>query len=65
MTMNNYFNTMHALAEQVMTLLAIGIDVDPTIFKNSLTETLSVLRLLHYSSEVFDCLLYTSDAADE
>lgn len=52
--MNNYFNTMLALAERVMTLVAKGDDVDPNVFISSLSESLSGTRLLHYSSEVFN-----------
>ena len=54
MTMTNYFNKMVTLAERIMVLLASDNDVDPTIFTKSFSESMSVLRLLHNSPEVFD-----------
>lgn len=50
--MTDYFNMMHTLAERVMTLLEFSVGVEPSCFKGRYSESLSTLRLLHYSSEV-------------
>ena len=51
-TMTDYYNTMNALAERVTFLLAKSVGADPSCFSGGFSESLSVLRLIHYSSEV-------------
>ncbi|CAN0111607.1 unnamed protein product [Scytosiphon promiscuus] len=53
-TMQEHFARMHTLAERLAGLLAVGVSLSPSVFDNCFTESLSALRLLHYSAEVSD-----------
>ncbi|CAN0444839.1 unnamed protein product, partial [Scytosiphon promiscuus] len=50
--MQEHFARMHSLAERLAGLLAVGVGLSPSVFDNCFTESLSALRLLHYSAEV-------------
>ena len=51
--MKEYFETMHALAGRVTDHLAASVGVDPAVVKGCFSESVSALRLFHYSSEVW------------
>lgn len=50
--MRDYFDRMYNLGMRLSGLLASGMGMDPSFFDGCFSETLSALRLLHYSSEV-------------
>lgn len=50
--MIDYYNTMNALSERVMVLIALSVGADPSFFKGHFSESLSAVHLIHYSSEV-------------
>ena len=50
--MQDYHGRMQALGVRLSGLLATGLGLGPDFFEGSFSEPMSVLRLLHYSSEV-------------
>lgn len=50
--MQDYYNRMHAMEIRLSGLLSIGLGLDPAFFEDCFSESMSALRLLHYSSEV-------------
>ncbi|CAM9447850.1 unnamed protein product [Laminaria digitata] len=50
--MQDYFDRMHAMGIRLSGLLSIGLGLDPAFFEGFFSESMSALRLLHYSSEV-------------
>lgn len=51
-TMQDYYNRMHAMGIRASGLLSTGLGLDPSFFEGCFSESMSALRLLHYSSEV-------------
>lgn len=51
-TMQDYYNRMHAMEIRLSGLLSTGLELDPDFFEDCFSESMSALRLLHYSSEV-------------
>ena len=43
-----YYREMHALARDVLVVLAQTLDLDPEYFKGFTTDAVATLRLLHY-----------------
>ena len=54
-TMQDYYNRMHAMGIRLSGLLSTGLGLDPAFFERCFSESMSALRLLHYSSEVGKC----------
>ncbi|CAN0317109.1 unnamed protein product, partial [Ascophyllum nodosum] len=50
--MKEYLETIHALAGRVTDHLAASVGVDPAVVKGCFSDSMSALRLIHYSSEV-------------
>ena len=53
--MQDYYNRMHAMVVKVCEVLSDGLGVDPAFFVGCISESMSVLRQIHYSSEVGQC----------
>ena len=51
--MKEYLETIHALAGRVTDHLAASVGVDPAVVKGCFSDSMSALRLIHYSSEVW------------
>lgn len=57
-TMTDYFDRMNALGIRLTRLLAVGLGMDPYSFEGYFSKSMSALRLLHYSAEVYATLLF-------
>ena len=53
--MQDYYNRMHAMVVKVCEVLSDGLGVDPAFFVGCISESMSALRQIHYSSEVGPC----------
>ena len=49
-----YYNAMHALARDVLTVIAQTLDLEPTYFKDFTKDAVATLRLLHYPPQAPD-----------
>ncbi|KAL6240666.1 hypothetical protein RBB50_012376 [Rhinocladiella similis] len=47
-TCMSYYNAMHALARDVLAVIAQTLDLDPRYFKDFTTDAVATLRFLHY-----------------
>ena len=49
-----YYNAMHALARDVLTIIAQTLELDPAYFQDFTTDAVATLRLLHYPPQAPD-----------
>lgn len=53
-TVTQYHQAMTALAEDILKVIAMTLDLDKTYFQDFCNEPVSVLRLLHYPPQPVD-----------
>lgn len=54
MTCMSYYKAMHALARDVLVVIAQTLDLDPSYFKDFTTDAVATLRFLHYPPQPAD-----------
>ena len=67
--MEQHYVDMQALAQTLLRAMTLALGIERDFFDSRFKEPVSVLRMIHYpprhTASSIDCLLYTSDAADE